>query len=165
MPQKDYPLLSKDVASDFPSDGLFGNCSFALVLAEVVADPYSAYRPKDIEELTGLTAPSIRVVLSHLVKIGILEKDSSDKQHPIFRANLASKRLKALTLLAYAIIDDRDKSGHMDDAILHYCNSTLKDLMQPQAIATAADYMARTKYTEIHKHTTKEGSESYGVLA
>ena len=119
MKKEHYPALPKaaEKGLDAPFDGMFGNSAYAYVLAEIVADPYSDYRPKDIEELTGLTAPSVRMVLNHFVKIGILQKDCSDRQHPVFRPNLSSKRLRALTMLAYAIIDDREKSEHMDDAI------------------------------------------------
>lgn len=119
MKKEHYPALPKAAKKglDAPFDGMFGNSAYAYVLAEIVADPYSDYRPKDIEELTGLTAPSVRMVLNHFVKIGILQKDPSDKQHPVFRPNMSSKRLRALTMLAYAIIDDREKSEHMDEAI------------------------------------------------
>jgi hypothetical protein len=170
MKKKHYPALPKaaEKGLDAPFDGMFGNSAYAYVLAEIVADPYSDYRPKDLEELTGLTAPSVRMALNHFVKTGILEKDSSNRQHPVFRPNLSSKRLRALTMLAYAIIDDRDKSHHMDEAI----GSAVEDgaravddsrvymshraaQMLAQALDNLLDQLKKQVATEALKDTTK----------
>ena len=49
-----------------------------------------------------------------------MENISCDSQRPVFRVNLSSKRLMALTLIAYAVTDDRDGTDCMDDAVRHY---------------------------------------------
>ena len=53
--------------------------------------------------------------------MGLLFKDSDDPQHPVYVPNLDSKKLLALTFLAYAFIDDRDGTDCLDDAIKDYC--------------------------------------------
>jgi DNA-binding transcriptional ArsR family regulator len=108
-----------------PFGGLFGSISQQKVLEEIVADPYSEYSPKDLEELTGLSEPTVRDALSCLVDNGIVKKVSRRTKHPIYRPNLASKRLTALTLLAYGILDEMRRTNSMNDAIAYYC-----DIMQ-----------------------------------
>lgn len=56
----------------------------------------------------------------------LLENISTDSQRPVYRVNLASKRLIALTLLAYAITDDRDGTDCMQDAIRHYYDDEIR---------------------------------------
>jgi len=109
-----------------PYGGLFGDSVRARVVQEVVADPDHEYRPKELEDMVDASAPSIRGALSTFVKLGLLEKDSTDRQHPTFRVKPDSKKLMALTLLSYAMIDDREGSDLMDDAVLDHCISSGK---------------------------------------
>jgi hypothetical protein len=125
--------------------GLFGSGVLPKVIQEIVADPFNRYHPKEIEELTESSAPSVRKALANLTKLGLLIKDSRDQQHPIFIINPESKRLIALTLLAYATLDDRDGSECMDDAIVDYYFKNLIQKTQPTAIATAVGYQYKGK--------------------
>jgi hypothetical protein len=63
--------------------------------------------------------------LDALTDQGLLKKTSIDSQRPVYKANLESKRLTALTLLAYAVIDDRDGTDCMNQAIKDYCGDML----------------------------------------
>jgi hypothetical protein len=115
---EDYDLL--------PYGGLFGNSHLVRVIRQIVADPFEEYRPSDLKELAEVSAPSIRNDLKLLTRLGILIKDSSDKQHPIYRTNTECKRYFALTLLAYAVIDDRNGTDCTDDFIADYYDSELR---------------------------------------
>ncbi|MBE0516002.1 MAG: hypothetical protein IBX41_01245 [Methanophagales archaeon] len=118
---------------DKPYGGLFGNSVEVKVVEEIVADPYIEYRPKDLEDIIGASAPSIRRALSNLTALGLLIKDSSDAQHPVYRVNLESKKITALTFLAYAVVDDRDGLNCMDKAISNYYMNEF----WPKIVATA----------------------------
>ena len=122
MAEEILPELPKELERYVtkPYGGLFGNAVQIKVVEENVADPYSDYRPKDLEEMTGASAPSIRRVLNNLTTLGLLIKDSNDAQHPVYRPNLKTKKIVALTFLAYALADDRNGSEYMDSAILEY---------------------------------------------
>jgi len=120
-----------------PYGGLFGNSVLTRILEEIVSDPYQNYHPKDLEEIVNASSPSIRKSLSALTSIGILEKDEGKQKHPVYRANIDSKRLMALTFLSYAMLDDRDKTNCMDEAIIDYCyRYRLIDKIMPVAEAT-----------------------------
>ena len=108
---------------DIPFDGLFGESALVKVLQEFVSDPYSEHRPLDIEELTGLTEPTVRTALNDLMQLGVIRKISKDSRRPIYKANHISKRMTALTFLAYAILDDRDDTDIMDTSVMHYCET------------------------------------------
>ena len=103
-----------------PYGGLFGRSAFSEVVEEMVADPLHAYRPKELEETTGRSAPTIRRVLGTLTHLGLVTKDSTDRQHPIYRVDLGSRAFVALTFLALGVGDDRDGTGCMDEAIRNY---------------------------------------------
>ena len=105
-----------------------------------MADPYSEYRPKLLRELAKASAPAIRRALADLTRLRLLIKDSSDRQHPVYRVNLDSKKLMALTFLAFASVDDRDGSDCMDFAIVEYCRTYLNEKLQPSAVATETSY-------------------------
>lgn len=122
-----------------PYGGLFGDTVHAKVIEEMVADPYRTYHPKDIQDMTDASAPAIRKTLRELTNIGLCIKDSSDKQHPTYQINLNNKRTIALTFLAYAVLDDRDRTDCMNEAIRHYCQSVLKEEFFPIAAATSQD--------------------------
>jgi len=125
---------------DKPYGGLFGDNVQIKIIEEIVADPYRNYRPKDFEELIRATAPPVRKALNNLAELGLLLKDTSDHQHPIYQPNLKSKKLVALTFLSYASIDDRDDSNCMDDAVLEYYSKVLREKMEPVAFATYTHY-------------------------
>ena len=130
-----------------PYGGLFGDGVNAHVVEQVVADPYSEYRPKLLRELAGASAPAIRRALSDLTRLRLLIKDSSDRQHPVYRVNLGSKKLMALTFLAFASVDDRDGSDCMDFAIMEYVRTSLGEKLQPSAVATETSYPHMTAAT------------------
>jgi hypothetical protein len=121
----DLPLFSDDderklQASRLPFGGLFGNTVLLRVIWEITADPSRQFRPKDLEILTASSAPRIKNALDMLVSQGMLENVSKDAQRPVFHVNRSSKRLMALTLLAYAVTDDRDGTDCMKDAVCSY---------------------------------------------
>ncbi|MDP3102988.1 MAG: hypothetical protein Q8M95_00090 [Candidatus Methanoperedens sp.] len=138
MPEEQLPELSEElgVYIDKPYGGLFGDNAQIKIIEEVVADPYRSYRPRYFEEMTGASAPSIRKALNTLTSLGLIDKDTSDIQHPIYRANLKSKKLVALTFLSLASIDDRDGTECMEFAILDYYFKVLNEKVQPSAAAT-----------------------------
>jgi hypothetical protein len=123
-----------------PYGGLFGDTVIAQVVEEIVADPHSDYRPKDLEESTEASSPSVRKALSMLASLGLLTKDASDKQHPVYKVNTKSKKFVALTFLAYAVLDDRDGTSCMDTAVRDYYNSALREACEPLAMATGQSY-------------------------
>ncbi len=138
MSGKKLPELPKELEEflDKPYGGLFGNTVLAQVVEEIVADPTMDYRPRYLEEMTGKKAPSIREALRVLVRLGLIENVSSDVQHPVYRVVVGSKKFIALSLLAYAVIDDRDGTDCMNMAILDYYNRVLRAKAEPLAVAT-----------------------------
>jgi DNA-binding transcriptional ArsR family regulator len=112
---------SMEVALDKPFEGLFGDTAELRVLQEIVADPYSDYSHHDLMELTDLSDPSVRRGIMVLIDHGIIRNVSSVRRSPLYRANLDSKKLTALTFLSYASLDERTGSTSMDDAVRHYC--------------------------------------------
>lgn len=123
-----------------PYGGLFGDNVQINIIEEIVADPYNDYRPRYFEEITGASPPTIRKALSNLTNIGLLEKDTSDSQHPVYRLNLNSKKQHALTFLSFASVDDRDGSDCMDQAILDYFMKIIKPKLEPLAYANVVKY-------------------------
>ena len=103
-----------------PYDGLFGDSNLIRVMRQVIADPFTEYRPIDLEMLTQNSPPTVRESLRILTSVGILIKDESDHQHPVYRVDTESKRYHALTFLAYAVLDDRNGTDCMDDVIADY---------------------------------------------
>lgn len=142
MPEEQLPELPKDMGAylDKPYGGLFGDNAQIKIIEEIVADPHRSYRPHYFEEMTGASAPSIRKALNTLTTLGLIDKDTGDIQHPIYRANLKSKKLVALTFLSLASIDDRDGTECMDFAILDYYFKVLNEKVQPLAAATAMKF-------------------------
>lgn len=129
-----------------PYGGLFGNNTQIRIVEEIVADPYRDYRPKNLEEMIGTSEPTIRNALKNLSDLGLLEKDTSDIQHPIYRLNLHSKKIIALTFLSYASIDDIDESNCMDEAVFDYYHKEIEPKMQVSAIGVY-------KETQFHGRT------------
>ena len=118
--------------SDIPYAGLFGDTVMARVVEEIVADPHSVYHLKDLEDLTGNSAPRIREALTMLTNLGLLK--SSGGKHPAYTVDMSRKTFVALTLLAYAVLDDREGSDCMETAVRHYCETHIL----PGASGTAA---------------------------
>jgi len=142
LKDEELPLIPKELEDYLgkPYGGLFGDSVNAHVVEQVVADPYSEYRPKLLQELANASAPAIRRALADLSRLRLLIKDSSDSQHPVYRVNLESKKLMALTFLAFASVDDRDGSDCMDFAIMEYVRTYLGEKLQPSAVATETSY-------------------------
>lgn len=109
-----------------PYGGLFGDSNLVGVLEQVIADPFIEYRPIDLVRLTKETPPTVRKSLKILTSQGILIKSAADIQHPVYRVNLDSKRYLALTLLAYAILDDKLGTDTMNRYIVDYYDSVLR---------------------------------------
>ena len=149
---KDLPLLSEEdelelEAGKLPFGGLLGNSVLLRVIEEIVADPYREFRPKKLKVLTDSSAPRIKAVLDALTDQELLEKTTTDSQRPVYKVNLESKRLTALTLLAYAAIDDRDKTDCMIQAIKDYCS----DMLGENFIIGS---QVETKYVSVVNYTT-----------
>ena len=133
MADEDLPVISAEFAKfiNKPYGGLFGDAVVVHVIQAVVADPTREYRPKDLEEFTGASNNSVKNALNTLVGLKLLIKDSRDSRRPVYRVNLMSRKLIALTFLAFAVLDDREDTDCMDDAIVEYCISDLKHRMEP----------------------------------
>lgn len=155
---ENLPELPEDLEPflDKPYGGLFGDNARTRIIEEIIADPHRYYRPRYFEELTGASAPTVRKILNSLTKIGLLEKDTSDRQHPIYRVNLNSKKVTALTFLAYASLDDRDGSNCMDDAILDYYVRVLHQKTQPLDVTKGIEYeIGEGKVTDRYEYSSK----------
>ncbi|MDP2796068.1 MAG: hypothetical protein Q8N94_00975 [Methanoregula sp.] len=124
--------------SDVPYSGIFGDTVIARVVEEIIADPNSVYRPKDLEELTENSPPSIREALATLTKFGLLK--SSGGKHPAYVVDKSKKTFVALTLLAYAALDDKGDSDCMNTAIYHYYETMLRSRYEPYATATTLTF-------------------------
>ncbi|MDQ1282337.1 MAG: hypothetical protein QG666_126 [Euryarchaeota archaeon] len=110
-----------------PFAGLFGDSHLSRIIAQIIADPFEVYRPKDLEELAEASAPSTRKALRMLTKQGLLIRDDRDKQHPTYKVNIDSKKYMALTLLSYSVVDDDLGTDCMDDLIAEYYDSDLRE--------------------------------------
>ena len=121
--------------SDIPYAGLFGDTVIARVVEEIIADPHSSYRPRELEALTGASAPSVRDALSTLTRLGLLI--SSGGKHPVYTVDTTKKSFVALTLLAYAVLDDRKESDCMHTALAHYCETALPAVSDRPAVPLA----------------------------
>ena len=119
--RKELPK-SIEVVLDKPFDGLFGDTAELRVLQEIVADPYSNYTHRELMDLTGLSDPSVRRGVRVLIDHEIITNISSARRSPLYRSNLDSKKLTALTFLSYASLDEKTGSKSMDDAVRHYCD-------------------------------------------
>jgi DNA-binding transcriptional ArsR family regulator len=128
--------------ADRPYGGLFGDSALIRIIEEIVADPYSYYRTKDFEEVTGSSTPSVRKALTILTDMGLLKKDARDSQHPIYQPVLDSKTLLALTFLSYAIIDDKEETNCLEAALIDHYKKVIEKQRQNSAMVTVADYDA-----------------------
>ena len=126
--------------SDIPYAGLFGDTVMARVVEEIVADPHSVYHMKDLEDCTGNSAPRIREALALLTKLGMLK--SSGGKHPAYTVDMSRKTFVALTLLAYAVLDDREGSDCMETAVRHYCETHTPPGAGDMTAAAAPGYLS-----------------------
>lgn len=141
---EDLPLLTEEderklEAGERPFGGLLGNSVLLRVIEEIMADPHREFRPKNLQILTDSSPPRIKTALESLAAQGLLRKISNDSQRPVYKANLESKRLKALELLAYAVIDNREGTSYMDQSIKDYCSDVL-------GMSPSSPYAATTNY-------------------
>lgn len=111
---------------NMPYGGLFGDNIQAKIIEEIVADPYCTYQPKDFEEITGATVQTIIKILNNLTMLKLLKKEITDDKNILYRPNIGSRKIVALTFLSYALIDDRDDSDIMDNSIKDYFLKVLK---------------------------------------
>ena len=167
MTEEKLPELPHEfeIFVDKPYGGLFGDNVQISIIEEIIADPYEDYRPRYLEEIIGASPPTIRKALNNLTNLGLLEKDTRDTQHPIYRLNLNSKKQIALTFLSFASVDDRDESNLMNEAICGYFINELKPKMEPLAFATATQYEYGGKIYEDAFITGKYALEENSVLA
>lgn len=169
MSEEDLPMIPEEFEKYVgkPYGGLFGESIQTNVVEEIVAEPYVDYRPKNLEKIIGASSPSIRKALNNLAELGLLIKEESDKQHPIYRVNRDSKKLIALTFLAYSVIDDRDGSDCMNNGILEYCLSELGHKTEPLAIATRVETVVRYGNTvfdfQVQQYTGTSSDDEYSV--
>ena len=140
---------------DAPFGGLFGNVSQQKVLQELVADPYSTYTPTDLTELTELTDPTVREAITALLGLGIVKNVSRRASRPLYQVNMDSKRMVALTFLAYATLDDRYGEEHMSDAIQYYFETVQSSWVE---LGSAADTsVMEGSYSSIAKAAISDG--------
>jgi len=146
MRREDLPILPEtmEVSLNKPYGGLFGSSVLAQVVEEIISDPTMDYRPGYLEELTGASAPSIREALATLIDLGLLKKCNETGRHPVYRVKVASKKCAALSLLAYAVLDDRDGTDCMDEAVYDYYSKVVREKYEPIAIATTAYHSPRS---------------------
>ncbi|HOI12435.1 MAG TPA: hypothetical protein PLG75_01175 [Methanoculleus sp.] len=123
MEEDDLPELPITVEEyiGVPYGGLFGDTVITHVVREIVADPEREFRTRYLAKMTGKSDVSVRDALEKLVDLNLLIKEYQDPQRPVYRVIPGSKRLDALTFLAYAVIDDREGTGCMRDAVFEYC--------------------------------------------
>lgn len=142
MTEEELPELPHEleIFVDKPYGGLFGDNIQINIIEEIIADPYDDYRPRYFEEITGASPPTIRKALNNLTNLGLIEKDTRDRQHPIYRLNFNSKKQIAMTFLSFALVDDRDESDLMNAAILDYYIKEIKPKLQPLAVANIVRY-------------------------
>ena len=150
---------------DKPYGGLFGDSALIRIIEEIVADPYSYYRPKDFEEITGSSTPSVRKALTMLTDMGLLKKDARDPQHPIYQPVLGSKTLLALTFLSYAMIDDKEGTNCLEEALLDHYKKVVTTKQRNFTNVTAEDYDAPLESITIKLSNGKDISFTCDVEA
>ncbi len=161
---EDYLEFTEDMVKHInePFEGLFGNNVQTRVVQELTADPYNIFRPKDLENLADASTPSIRKSLKNLTELGIVDRNKIDSQHPIFKVNLDSKILKALTFLSFALIDDREGTEHMDQAVIEYCR---KETLFPYVQASTEYYEIEGESTSSHYQMLESSIKSNNTTA
>jgi hypothetical protein len=116
------PVLPKQFEKyiEFPYGGLFGRAPIVQVVEEIIADPHSKRTVKETSKLLELPKESVKHVFTVLSGLNIMIHEKKGKKN-VYTVNLDSKQVIALTFLAYAVGDDRDKNVNcMDRAIVDY---------------------------------------------
>ena len=158
------PAMAKYMRQPF--GGLLGDTVLLKVVAELVADPYTLYHNVDLAALTRTSPDSVANVLKRLVDLGFVKNTTPGAKHPAYMVDLSSKRLLAMTLLAYGVMDDRDDTRVMDDAIKHYCHEHLGFESSGADVEVVSDFEASgSKYTCTVRSTSKVPSPIMGVPA
>lgn len=123
----EYPDFLDEYNDDIenPYGGLFGNAVQVQLVEKIIADPSLVYRPRDFKEMLGVSPNSIKKSINKLVDLKLLIDITKDKYRPEYTVNTDSKQLLALTLLAYAVLDDRDGTNLMNRHISEYCDKIL----------------------------------------
>jgi hypothetical protein len=147
------------IFSDIPYAGLFGDTVMARVVEEIVADPHSIYHLKDLEDLTGNSAPRIRDALTMLTKLGLLK--STGGKHPAYTVDMSKKTFVALTLLAYAVLDDREGSDCMETAVRHYCETRTAPGAGDVTAAAAPGYLSAPATRQLAVQIAKVLEDSF----
>lgn len=127
-----------------PFGGLFGNGVLPRVLQQLVADPESDYHPNELAELTGSSGPAVRAALRTLRGIDFIANVGTSERRPIYRVAPDSRRLRALTFLAYAWSDDRDRTRAMDEAVSAYYQT---EVPETQSSSTVEIRMVEVRLT------------------
>jgi hypothetical protein len=117
-------------SSFMPFGGLLKPTIYNRILMEIVADPYRTYTPGQMVEILHSDRSKVGKALSDLEALGILRNISLVQKRPVYEPRLESKRLQALTFLAYAVIDDRDGENSMERAIVSYQNGPIHQASQ-----------------------------------
>lgn len=107
---------------DKPYGGLFGSSVIAKVVQEIVADPESEYRIRDISKLLNVSSTSVKNALKNLEELNLVFRKNRDLQRPIYIVNESSRTFTALNFLTYALDDDRDGTEFMNEEVLNYCD-------------------------------------------
>lgn len=118
-----------------PYGGLFGGSVIARVVEELIADPDSEYRIRDLSELLDASSSSVKKALNTLEDLKLVIKKNRDSQRPIYSVNVDSRTFTALTFLTYALNDDRDGTEFMLQELLDYCDSIRQSAGEEMVIA------------------------------
>lgn len=123
--EEPIPELSQELwrYAQKPYGGFFGNAVIVQVIQEIVANPSEEIRPTDLADSLEKSYNMVNSALNTLTVLKFLQKDLGDPQRPIYRVDLNSKRLLALTFFASAVVDDRDGTDTMIDEVLDYCST------------------------------------------
>lgn len=111
---------------DSPFGGILGNNVIVRIVEELIADPESVYSPTDLSELTSSSAPQVRKSIERLLKAGFVKPANRSEKRPVYKVDTSTNKFVALTLLAYAAIDDKEKTNLMLRAIKQYLKNNTK---------------------------------------
>lgn len=84
-----------------PFGGTLGDTPILKVVEEMVADPFDPYTSQELAEFTGLSLMEVNDALEKLCMVGLVTQNGDT-----YTVNVECKRYLALTLLAYAVLDD-----------------------------------------------------------
>lgn len=125
---------------DKPYGGLFGSAVIVKVVEELIADPESEYRIRDLTELLNASPNSIKSALVNLEALNLVTRKNRDPQRPVYIVNNSSRTFTALNHLTLALDDDRDGTEFMNEEILNYCDMLKKQSGTEFVIANYQGY-------------------------